>query len=238
MAELFAEYEDEYVALIQQIVKHIRFMENLSDGTNFFLILNVDAKKRTLNAETLDMDTIKDAQNEMTMAQQHLERLRMQARSVKDPTMKADLKAKVKKHAKTLRVQKNAIRRLSTRVEKSSISNYSSMEMNDNDVGSSDRLLRLQRTSQRTSDRLQEVRRMANDTESSAKNSLSELQLQREVLLSARQKAVDTQDIMGEARRILGRMGRRNTMNNLMWYLLMTVAIIVLTLLVYVWLFR
>ena len=36
MAELFAEYEDEYVALIQQIVKHIRFMENLSDGTNFF----------------------------------------------------------------------------------------------------------------------------------------------------------------------------------------------------------
>ena len=120
MAELFAEYEDEYVALIQQIVKHIRFMENLSDGTNFFLILNVDAKKRTLNAETLDMDTIKDAQNEMTMAQQHLERLRMQARSVKDPTMKADLKAKVKKHAKTLRVQKNAMRRLSTRVEKSS----------------------------------------------------------------------------------------------------------------------
>ena len=238
MAELFAEYEDEYVALIQQIVKHIRFMENLSDGTNFFLNFNVDAKKRTLNAETLDMDTIKDAQNEMTMAQQHLERLRMQARSVKDPTMKADLKAKVKKHAKTLRVQKNAIRRLSTRVEKSSISNYSSMEMNDNDVGSSDRLLRLQRTSQRTSDRLQEVRRMANDTESSAKNSLSELQLQREVLLSARQKAVDTQDIMGEARRILGRMGRRNTMNNLMWYLLMTVAIIVLTLLVYVWLFR
>ena len=96
----------------------------------------------------------------------------MQARSVKDPTMKADLKAKVKKQAKTLRVQKNAIRRLSTRVEKSSISNYSSMEMNDNDVGSSDRLLRLQRTSQRTSDRLQEVRRMANDTENSAKNSL------------------------------------------------------------------
>ena len=35
MAELFAEYEEEYVGVIQQIVKHIRFMENLSDGTFF-----------------------------------------------------------------------------------------------------------------------------------------------------------------------------------------------------------
>jgi len=183
------------------------------------------------------MDTIKDAQKEMEMAQQHLQRLRMQSRSVKDPTMKADLKAKVKKHAKTLKVQKTAIRRLATKVEKSSMTNYSSgLEMNG-EYNSSNRLLRLQRTSQQTANRLDEVRRMANDTESSAKNSLSELQMQREVLLSARQKAVDTQGIMGDARRILGRMGRRNTLNNIMWYLLMTVAIIVLTLLVYVWLF-
>ena len=118
------------------------------------------------------------------------------------------------------------------------MTNYSSgLEMNG-EYNSSNRLLRLQRTSQQTANRLDEVRRMANDTESSAKNSLSELQMQREVLLSARQKAVDTQGIMGDARRILGRMGRRNTLNNIMWYLLMTVAIIVLTLLVYVWLFR
>ena len=49
MAELFAEYEDEYVALIQQIVKHIRFMENLSDGTNFFL--NFERRREKTNVK-------------------------------------------------------------------------------------------------------------------------------------------------------------------------------------------
>lgn len=189
-------------------------------------------------SETLDMDTINDARDEMRMAQQHLQRLRMQSRSVVDPAIKRELKKKVKKHEKTFSVQKKDLQRLVTRVEKRSITSHSStMEMGLS-KDPSDRLARMQETSKRTAERLQEARRIANATEESAQSSLDELYLQREVLLNSRNKARETQGIVGQARRILGRMGRRNVMNNVLWYLLVVIAIVVLIMILYVWLFR
>lgn len=53
MAEVFESYEEEFTTCIAQIQRHIRFMENLSDGT-------------------LDEDTVKDAKEEIRAAQSHV----------------------------------------------------------------------------------------------------------------------------------------------------------------------
>lgn len=186
--------------------------------------------------ETLDADTINDAKEEVKMAKQQLQRLRMQSRSVVDPAVKRELKKKLKKHEKSFSVQKRDLQRLETRLERKSMAAYSAdMEMG---LDPSDRLLKMQQTSKRTAERLAEARRVANATEASAQSSLDELYLQREVLLNSRNKAKETQDIVGQARRILGRMGRRNIMNNVLWYVLVIIAIVVLSMLLYVWLFR
>eukprot|EP00940_MAST-03C_sp_MAST-3C-sp2_P001733 g1733.t1 len=189
-----------------------------------------------LSDDTLDEDTIHDAKEELRIAQNHLNRLKMQSRSSADAATQKDMKRKVKKHSKSLAAQKKALQKLATRAERNAMSRPSaSIEIPS---GADSRLLRMQEQSRLTAERLENARRMATDTERSAQSSLDELYQQREVLLNSRRKAQETQDVMGSARRILGRMGRRNVMNRILWYVMVIMAAVVLSVFLYVFLFR
>ena len=187
-------------------------------------------------AETLDHDTIQDAKEELRVAQTHLQRLKMQSRSVVDGADRKEMKQKIKKHEKIFASKKRAIQKLTARVDRVAMSERSSTSVEAS--GSSARLLRLQEQGRLTAERLENARRLANETERSAQSSLDELYQQRETLLNSRKKALETQDVMGQARSILGRMGRRNVYNKILWYIMVVTAIVVLAIFLYVFLFR
>lgn len=162
----------------------------------------------------------------------------MQSRSIIDSALKKELKKRVRVHEKSLSAQRKALQKLATRVERNAISSSSGGPSSMEVTGSSSRLLRLQQQSRATSSKLENARRIAMETERSAESSLNELYEQREVLLASRKKAQDTQDVMGQARRILGRMGRRNVINNILWYLMVVIAVILVAIFLYIFLFR
>uniref|UniRef100_A0A0C9S2N4 TSA: Wollemia nobilis Ref_Wollemi_Transcript_18809_931 transcribed RNA sequence n=1 Tax=Wollemia nobilis TaxID=56998 RepID=A0A0C9S2N4_9CONI len=215
MSEVFDGYERQYCEL----------SANLSKKCTSASLLNGEQKKQKLSEVKAGLDE----------AESLIRKMDLEARSLQ-PSIKANLLAKLREYKSDLNNLKREVKKASSIDSASAREELLESGMNDTLMASADQRGRLLMSTERlnqSTDRIKESRRTILETEDLGVSILQDLHQQRQTLLHAHTTLHDVDDNIGKSRKLLTSMARR--MNRNKWIIggIIGVLILVIVLVMY-----
>uniref|UniRef100_A0A0D6QTF6 t-SNARE coiled-coil homology domain-containing protein n=1 Tax=Araucaria cunninghamii TaxID=56994 RepID=A0A0D6QTF6_ARACU len=215
MSEVFDGYERQYCEL----------SANLSKKCTSASLLNGEQKKQKLSEVKAGLDE----------AESLIRKMDLEARSLQ-PSIKANLLAKLREYKSDLNNLKREVKKASSIDSAAAREELLESGMNDTLMASADQRGRLLMSTERlnqSTDRIKESRRTILETEELGVSILQDLHQQRQTLLHAHTTLHDVDDNIGKSRKLLTSMARR--MNRNKWIIggIIGVLILVIILVMY-----
>uniref|UniRef100_A0A0D6QWN2 t-SNARE coiled-coil homology domain-containing protein n=1 Tax=Araucaria cunninghamii TaxID=56994 RepID=A0A0D6QWN2_ARACU len=195
MSEVFDGYERQYCEL----------SANLSKKCTSASLLNGEQKKQKLSEVKAGLDE----------AESLIRKMDLEARSLQ-PSIKANLLAKLREYKSDLNNLKREVKKASSIDSAAAREELLESGMNDTLMASADQRGRLLMSTERlnqSTDRIKESRRTILETEELGVSILQDLHQQRQTLLHAHTTLHDVDDNIGKSRKLLTSMARRMNRN-------------------------
>mmetsp|Transcript_21984 Transcript_21984/g.51634 ORF Transcript_21984/g.51634 Transcript_21984/m.51634 type:complete len:254 (-) Transcript_21984:139-900(-) len=186
------------------------------------------AKSRDGDAST----ELRNIENDIGVARKLLNDMEMEARGM-DRAIKRSFTDRIRKHRSTLSGFASDLGRAQQRASRSALVGGGDLELAETSMGNRARLLEVGDRMDRTTATLAESRRTLEETTEVAAGITVELARNRETIESSHRKVRETRSMLGNARRLLVRMSRREVQIKLMYAFLILMMLGVIILVVY-----
>jgi len=187
------------------------------------------AKAKDAAASTTEL---RNVQNDVEAARSLLNNMEIEARGM-DRTIKRSYTDRIRKHRGELSELARELTRAQERAGRAELVGGGDLEMSETSMGNRSRLLDVTDRMDRTTATLAESRRTLEETTEVAAGITVELQRNRETIESSHRKVRETRSMLGNARRLLVRMSRREIQIKIMYAFLILLMIGIISLVVY-----